>query len=137
MILQLSMSPDRPGGPGAGARGPAERAEESVAAGTPRWWLVRARYSDGWHAIIADATQRSVRVVADGAGQLPDFVVVSAVGRAGVESEGVEVVGPGVGRQGRPTFGGSPSRFPNAARYPSAVAPMSMKKWLTNRNTGL
>ena len=55
----------------------------------PRWWLVRARYADGWRAQAVDATASTVTLPPGGALELPDFIVVTAVDRAGVESQPV------------------------------------------------
>jgi hypothetical protein len=65
----------------------------------PRWWLVRARYADGWRAQVADARSNTVNLTPGGALELPDFFVVSSIDRAGVESapvrfsQGVQVNG--------------------------------------------
>ena len=59
-----------------------------------RWWLVRARYPDGWRAFLADPTTRTIRLAADAGGQLPDLVGVSAIDRVGVESEVMHVLAP-------------------------------------------
>jgi uncharacterized lipoprotein YddW (UPF0748 family) len=56
-----------------------------------RWWLVRSRYADGWRAQVVDATATAATVPSGPAGDLPDLVVVNAVGRAGVESEPVRL----------------------------------------------
>ena len=53
-----------------------------------RWWLVRARYPDGWRETLVDATVTSVSLPAAG-GQLPDLVAVNGIDRAGVESRSV------------------------------------------------
>jgi uncharacterized lipoprotein YddW (UPF0748 family) len=71
----------------------------------PRWWLVRARYGDGWRAQVVDAKQATVDVPAAADGRLPDPVVVNAIDHAGVESEPVvvglaQVQGPGFRVQG-------------------------------------
>lgn len=67
-------------------------AADHTAASTPRWWLVRARYGDGWRARLLDASVKTVSVPAGAGGDLPDFVVVNAVDRAGVESPAVRVM---------------------------------------------
>ncbi len=67
-------------------------AADHTAATAPRWWLVRARYGDGWRARLLDASMKVVPVPAGAAGDLPDFVVVNAVDRAGVESPAVRVI---------------------------------------------
>jgi uncharacterized lipoprotein YddW (UPF0748 family) len=59
---------------------------------TPRWWLVRSRYGDGWHAQVVDATTPVVTVTPGRASELPDLVVVNAIDRAGVESPSVRIV---------------------------------------------
>ncbi len=64
---------------------------DRTAAHVPRWWLVRARYAEGWRSVVADASSAAV-ALPGGAGGLPDFVVVNAVDRAGVESEPVRLV---------------------------------------------
>jgi len=61
----------------------------------PRWWLVRARYGDGWHAQVVDAVMPSTTLLPGGARELPDFVVVTAIDRAGVESQAVRIVSAG------------------------------------------
>ncbi len=59
----------------------------------PRWWLVRSRYDDGWRAQVVDAASSTVIVpVSPTGGGLPDFLVVTAIDRAGVESEPVRLV---------------------------------------------
>ena len=58
----------------------------------PRWWLVRARYPDGWHALVLDAVSRVMILAPDLGGQLPELVAVSTVDRVGVESEPVVIV---------------------------------------------
>jgi uncharacterized lipoprotein YddW (UPF0748 family) len=67
-------------------------ADQTAAAPPPRWWLIRARYGDGWRAQLVDATNSSVIVPSAGDGDLPDFLVVNSIGRAGVESEPVRIV---------------------------------------------
>ena len=62
---------------------PARRASD------PRWWVVRARFSDGWRVRIVDASQRVVRLAADPEGAGPAFITVSAVDRVGRESQPV------------------------------------------------
>ncbi|HEX7124003.1 MAG TPA: family 10 glycosylhydrolase [Gemmatimonadaceae bacterium] len=59
-----------------GARGP-------LAA---RWWLVRAKYDDGWRALVAEATQPTVVLPFKGDGLPPDVVAVNVIDLAGVES---------------------------------------------------
>jgi len=66
-------------------------ADRKAASSTPRWWLVRARYEDGWHALVVDANTPAVTVPAGASGDLPDFVEVNAIDRAGVESPAVRV----------------------------------------------
>ena len=65
--------------------------DRSEARTLPRWWLVRARYADGWRAQAVDAGAASVTLPPGGALELPDFIVVSAIDRAGVESAPVRV----------------------------------------------
>jgi len=67
-------------------------ADRTASSSTPRWWLVRARYGDGWRAQVVDARAQSVTVSPGAERELPDFIVVNAVDRAGVESPGVRVV---------------------------------------------
>ena len=52
----------------------------------PRWWLIRARYADGWRAQVSDARSNTVTLTPGGALELPDFFVVTSIDRAGVES---------------------------------------------------
>lgn len=52
----------------------------------PEWWLVRARYLDGWYARLVPATQGSVRLPLDMTDAPPTVVYVSAVDRTGQES---------------------------------------------------
>ena len=66
-------------------------AQRVASSATPRWWLVRSRYADGWHAQVVDARTNTV-VLAPSAGGLPDFLVVTAVDRAGVESQPFRLV---------------------------------------------
>jgi Uncharacterized protein conserved in bacteria len=58
-----------------------------------RWWLVRSRYADGWHAQVVDATTNLVELLPGRARDLPDLIVVTAIDKAGVESEPVRVFG--------------------------------------------
>lgn len=70
-------------------------ADRRASPSTPRWWLIRSRYADGWHAEIVDATMSNV-TLPTGTGGLPDFVVVVAIDRAGIESAPVRLItGPG------------------------------------------
>lgn len=66
---------------------------EGPVAHPPRWWLIRARYSDGWRAQVVDATARTVVVPLDAVGHAPDVVAVNAVDRAGIESPTVFALG--------------------------------------------
>ncbi len=68
----------------------------------PRWWLVRSRYGDGWHAHVVDAGTTVVILPAGPVGDLPDFVVVNAVDRAGVESPPVRLVSGTLRATGQP-----------------------------------
>ncbi|MFN8668617.1 MAG: family 10 glycosylhydrolase [Gemmatimonadaceae bacterium] len=52
----------------------------------PHWWVVRARYADGWYARIIPASERSVRLPLDANDAPPAVIAVSAVDHAGVES---------------------------------------------------
>jgi uncharacterized lipoprotein YddW (UPF0748 family) len=78
--------------PARGSAAPADRTRaapslEGLRASTvARWWVVRARYGDGWRAIVTDADDRLVRLAPEGTGALPDLVFVTAVDRAGQES---------------------------------------------------
>jgi uncharacterized lipoprotein YddW (UPF0748 family) len=63
-----------------------------IGSAAPRWWLVRARYGSGWRADLVDAGTPSVVLGPGDDGLLPDFVVVNAVGRAGLESAPVRIV---------------------------------------------
>jgi hypothetical protein len=67
--------------------------DRSQARSLPRWWLVRARYGDGWRAQAVDANASTVTLPPGGALELPDFIVVTAVDRAGVESQPVRLGG--------------------------------------------
>jgi uncharacterized lipoprotein YddW (UPF0748 family) len=60
----------------------------------PRWWLMRARYPDGWRAFLAEPAVRTIRLGADAGGKLPDLVTVNAIDRVGVESETVYALAP-------------------------------------------
>lgn len=53
---------------------------------SPRWWLVRARYADGWRARLVDAATRVVHLPLDAEGRAPDLVTVNALDRTGAES---------------------------------------------------
>ena len=55
----------------------------------PRWWLVRARYADGWRAQVVDARSSTVTLTPGGALEMPDYFVVNSIDRAGVESPAV------------------------------------------------
>jgi hypothetical protein len=62
-------------------------AAESVReAREPMWWLVRARYLDGWRALVVDATARTIRLGREENGAAPDIVTVTAIDHAGIES---------------------------------------------------
>jgi uncharacterized lipoprotein YddW (UPF0748 family) len=67
-------------------------ADQTSASPAPRWWLIRARYGDGWRAQVVDANTPSVTMNAGADGTLPDFLVVNAIGRAGMESEPIRIV---------------------------------------------
>lgn len=64
---------------------------DRTAAHVPRWWLIRSRYAEGWRAQVVDAGTGTVLLPAGSAGH-PDLVVVSALDRAGVESDPVRIV---------------------------------------------
>jgi uncharacterized lipoprotein YddW (UPF0748 family) len=70
------------------------RLQLALPAGTAgRWWLVRARYADGWHALVADAAHTSLLVAAAGA-QRPGLVAVNLIDRVGAESAPVYLFPP-------------------------------------------
>lgn len=64
---------------------------ETGSSSAPRWWLVRARYGDGWRVLIADAGTRTIRLAADPLGAGPRYVTVTSVDRSGQESAPVRV----------------------------------------------
>jgi uncharacterized lipoprotein YddW (UPF0748 family) len=66
-------------------------ASRTASTSQARWWLVRARYADGWYAYVADAGSPTVSVSPGRGRDMPDLVVVNAVDRAGVESEPVRL----------------------------------------------
>lgn len=55
----------------------------------PHWWVVRARYADGWHAVIEPASTRMVRLLPNADGSWPTSIVVTAIDHSGMESVGV------------------------------------------------
>ena len=57
----------------------------------PHWWVIRARYRSGWHALVVHASQRTVRLALDDSDAPPSIVVVSAVDHAGIESASTEL----------------------------------------------
>lgn len=57
----------------------------------PRWWLVRARYADGWRALVAESNSNTVVLPLGTNGLPPEVVAVNAIDRAGVESPAVMV----------------------------------------------
>ena len=57
----------------------------------PHWWVIRARYHHGWHALVVPASQRTVSLALDDTDAPPSIVVVSAVDHAGVESASTEL----------------------------------------------
>ena len=59
---------------------------------TARWWLIRARYGDGWRADLVDAGTPRVTLGPGDDGLLPDYIVVNSIGRAGMESAAVRVL---------------------------------------------
>ena len=69
-------------------------APNDIGASAPRWWLIRARYGDGWRAELVDAGTPMVTLAPGDDGLPPDFVVVNAIGRAGLESAPVRIVPP-------------------------------------------
>jgi hypothetical protein len=52
----------------------------------PEWWLVRARYLDGWYARLVPASQGTIRLPLDMTDAPPNAIYVSAVDRTGQES---------------------------------------------------
>lgn len=91
------LSADRPPPPRVQVSRVANRITLSVsladrtAVHVPRWWLVRARYGEGWRSQVVDAARSTVALPAGAAGH-PDVVLVNAIDRAGVESEPVRLV---------------------------------------------
>ena len=71
--------PTKPSAPNA-ARAPVAAARDA------EWWLIRARYLDGWYARLVPATQGTIRLPLDMTDALPTVVYVSAVDRTGQES---------------------------------------------------
>lgn len=59
----------------------------------PRWWLVRARYADGWRSRIVDSRQKAVHLAIDPIGGAPEYITVSTIDRVGIESEPAVVTG--------------------------------------------
>lgn len=90
------LSPAPPGAPSVTMSNTAGRALalkiSSTTPGPLRWWLLRARYPEGWRTEVVDASASTVAVRPNAAGDLPDYVVVTAVDKAGVESAGVRLV---------------------------------------------
>ena len=82
--LAVPLAPSRSTAP----RGVVQHASD------PRWWLVRARYADGWRARVIDAGVRVARLAADPAGGVARHITVSAIDRTGQESVAVRVVVP-------------------------------------------
>ena len=66
-------------------------AQRTMTSATPRFWQVRSRYADGWHAQVVDAATPTVTVTPGSSGEMPDLVVVNAIDRAGVESPSVRL----------------------------------------------
>ncbi len=52
----------------------------------PHWWVIRARYADGWYARVVPASERTVRLALDLTDAPPSVIVVSAIDHAGQES---------------------------------------------------
>jgi uncharacterized lipoprotein YddW (UPF0748 family) len=96
---------------------PATPAPARASRSAARWWLVRARYADGWRARVIDAAERVVRLPADGAGRLPDVVAVTAVDRAGVESSAAFAGAPPA------SGGGADGRRAPASSRPRTIPP--------------
>ena len=96
-----ALSPDAvvlPGRPSPPPAAPADRvltASHTVSptrsVTEPHWWVIRARYHNGWHALVVPASQRTVRLALDDTDAPPSIVVVSAVDHAGVESASTEL----------------------------------------------
>ncbi len=57
----------------------------------PLWWIVRARYHNGWHVLVVPATQATVSLALDDTDAPPSVIVVSAVDHAGIESPSTAV----------------------------------------------
>lgn len=57
----------------------------------PRWWLVRARYADGWRSRVVDARQTMTHLASDPSGGGPEYITVSAIDRVGMESTPVVI----------------------------------------------
>lgn len=72
----------------------------------PRWWLVRARYADGWRSQIADARQPVLRLANDPIGGAPEYITVSTIDRVGLESQPVVVTGTRESAAAAPRTGG-------------------------------
>lgn len=73
---------------------------DRTAVHVPRWWLVRSRYAEGWRAQVVDASSPIISLPAGAAGH-PDLVVVTAIDRAGVESEPARIVSGASGAAAR------------------------------------
>ncbi|HEX4936957.1 MAG TPA: hypothetical protein VFV33_27435, partial [Gemmatimonadaceae bacterium] len=52
----------------------------------PHWWVIRARYADGWYARIVPAAQRTVQLPLDANDAPPSVIAITAIDHAGLES---------------------------------------------------
>ena len=57
----------------------------------PHWWLVRARYLDGWYARLIPAAERIIRLPLDVTDAPPSIIFVSALDHVGQESSSAVV----------------------------------------------
>ncbi len=67
-------------------RPPAGKSKLPPMSSDPRWWLVRARYADGWRSRIVDARERTTTLASDPIGGGPEYITVTAIDRVGLES---------------------------------------------------
>ena len=59
---------------------------EPVGATPARLWVVRARFGDTWTTSIVPSSVREHSFAASDASARPDLIVVTAIGRTGMES---------------------------------------------------
>jgi uncharacterized lipoprotein YddW (UPF0748 family) len=57
----------------------------------PRWWLVRARYGDGWRSRVVDARKTATHLAGDPTGGVPEYITITAIDRVGLESDAVVI----------------------------------------------